>query len=47
MNYSSYRAVSAVASDLLRVRLGHSAHVGSMSGLPESGYGWAIFEYMP
>src|SRR6516225_7168409 len=23
------------------VRLGHSANVGSMSGLPESGHGWA------
>jgi hypothetical protein len=21
--------------------------VGSMSGLPESGHGWAIYEYMP
>jgi hypothetical protein len=21
-------------------------HVGSMSGLPESGHGWAIYEYM-
>jgi hypothetical protein len=22
-------------------------HVGSMSGLPESGHGWAIYEYTP
>jgi hypothetical protein len=30
--------------------MGHTrsfGDVGSMFGLPESGYGWAIFEYMP
>jgi hypothetical protein len=26
------------------VRLGHSAMVGSMSGLPKSGHDWAIYE---
>ena len=25
----------------------HSGFVGSMSGLPESGHGWAIYEYAP
>src|SRR5262249_48680591 len=28
-------------------RLGHSAMVGSMSGLPESGHGGAVYEYTP
>jgi hypothetical protein len=30
--------------------LGHTrsfGDVGSMSGLPESGHGWAIYEYTP
>jgi hypothetical protein len=29
------------------VRLGHFGDVGSMSGLLESGHGWAIYEYTP
>jgi len=31
----------------VRVRLGPVGHVGSMSGLPESGHDWAIYEYTP
>jgi hypothetical protein len=30
-----------------RFRLGSSGGVASMSGLRESGHGWAIYEYMP
>jgi hypothetical protein len=31
----------------LWVKLGHSADVNPMSGLPESEHGWAIYEYTP
>jgi hypothetical protein len=32
---------------LLWVKLGPSAMSAQMSGLPESGHGWAIYEYTP
>jgi len=37
----------AVAEGRLRVRTRSFGDVGSMSGLPESGHGWAVYEYKP
>jgi hypothetical protein len=35
------------AYDRFGVKLGHSAMSAQMSGLPESGHGWTIYEYTP